>query len=63
MRVEPYNLGEDLGETIGLSEPMPEEAAELRHRLHAWRESLSAQLPTPKPEAAIAPKEVGSLRC
>ena len=62
MRVEPYNLGEDLGETIGLSEPMPEKAAELRDRRHAWRESVYAQLPAPNPEAAVAPREVGSLR-
>jgi hypothetical protein len=37
-RVELYNLREDLGETRDLAASLPEKAAELRQRLHAWRQ-------------------------
>lgn len=52
MRVEMYNLKEDIGETNDLAERMPEKVVELRDRLHAWRTSVDAQMPTPNPDAA-----------
>jgi arylsulfatase A-like enzyme len=47
MHVELYDLAQDIGEQHDLSEEMPEKAAELRDRLHAWREAVGAQMPTP----------------
>ncbi len=49
MRVELYNLREDLGEQHDLAAKMPEKAEELRSRLHAWRKEVGAQMPTPNP--------------
>jgi arylsulfatase A-like enzyme len=49
MSVELYNLKDDLGEAHDLSKEKPEKAAELRAKLHAWRESVGAQMPTPNP--------------
>ena len=49
MHVELYDLSKDIGESQDLSEEMPEKAAELRDRLHAWREAVGAQMPTPAP--------------
>ena len=49
MHVELYDLSQDIGESQDLSEEMPEKAAELRDRLHAWREAVGAQMPTPAP--------------
>ena len=46
MHVELYNLKNDLGETTDLAKRLPEKAAELRNRLHAWRKSVDAQMPT-----------------
>ena len=42
MRVELYNLREDLGEQHDLATRMPDKAKELRGRLHAWREEVGA---------------------
>lgn len=50
MRVELYNLKEDLGETRDLAGEKPGKAAELRALLHNWRQSVDAQMPTPNPE-------------
>jgi arylsulfatase A-like enzyme len=47
--IELYNLREDLGESRDLSRSRPEKADELRHRLHAWRQSVRAQMPRPNP--------------
>lgn len=49
MRVELYNLKDDLGETRDLAKEQPEKAGELRVRLHHWRQSVDAQMPTPNP--------------
>ena len=49
MRVELYNLRDDLGETRDLAKAKPEKATELRALLHKWRESVDAQMPTPNP--------------
>jgi len=49
MKIELYNLKDDLGETRDLALDQPETAAELRAKLHRWRESVGAQMPTPNP--------------
>lgn len=48
-RVELYNLRHDAGEAKDLTAEMPDKAAELRKRLHDWRATVDAQLPTPNP--------------
>lgn len=47
MNCELYNLKDDLGETRDLAKDKPEQVAELRAKLHAWRASVGAQMPTP----------------
>ncbi len=47
MRVELYNLKDDLSEARDLAKQKPEKAAELRAMLHHWRQSVDAQMPTP----------------
>jgi arylsulfatase A-like enzyme len=49
MHVELYDLGADVGEKTDLAAKLPEKAAELRGRLHAWRKAVGAQMPTPNP--------------
>jgi len=49
MHAELYNLKDDLGEKNDLAKKMPEKAAALRDRLHAWRQAVGAQMPTPNP--------------
>lgn len=49
MRVELYNICDDLSETRDLAAAQPQRVAELRTRLHAWREEVGAQMPTPNP--------------
>jgi arylsulfatase A-like enzyme len=44
--VELYNLENDLGEKHDLAAEQPERARRLRGQLHAWRQSVQAQLPT-----------------
>lgn len=48
--VELFNLRDDLGERRDLAGVMPDRAEALRGRLHAWRESVGAALPTANPE-------------
>jgi arylsulfatase A-like enzyme len=48
--VELYNLKEDIGEKNDLAEKMPQKAEQLRKHLHAWRQSVDAQMPAPNPE-------------
>jgi len=50
MGVELYNLRDDIGEQRDLAPTHPERAQELRARLHAWREKVGAQMPTPNPK-------------
>jgi arylsulfatase A-like enzyme len=50
MRVELYNLREDLSEKNNLSAKMPEKVAELRNLLHIWRENVGAQMLTLNPD-------------
>jgi arylsulfatase A len=49
MHVELYNLREDIGEEHDLAPALPKQTAELRARLHAWRNEVGAQMPTPNP--------------
>ncbi len=49
MRVELYNTATDLGETHNLAAAEPDRAAALTRELHAWRQSVAAQMPTPNP--------------
>jgi arylsulfatase A-like enzyme len=49
LRVELYNLKDDLGEQHDLAAKMPEKVDQLRKRLHAWRQEVGAQMPTPNP--------------
>ncbi len=49
MRVELYNLREDIGEQHDLAAKMPARVEELRARLHAWRKEVGAQMPTRNP--------------
>jgi arylsulfatase A-like enzyme len=48
-RVELFDLRNDPGEQRDLAREMPDRAAALRQRLHAWRESVGAALPKPNP--------------
>lgn len=48
-RVELFQLHDDQGEQHDLASQQPKKAAELRARLHAWRESVGAAVPTPNP--------------
>jgi arylsulfatase A-like enzyme len=50
-RVELYNLKSDIGETRDLAAELPEKAAALRNKLHAWRKNVGAQMATPNPNA------------
>ena len=49
-KVELYDLATDPGEERDLAAAQPERAAEMTRRLHRWRESVGAQMPTPNPE-------------
>jgi arylsulfatase A-like enzyme len=49
MRVELYNLRDDIGEQHDLATRMPDKVEELRARLHAWRKEVGAQMPSRNP--------------
>jgi hypothetical protein len=49
MRVELYNLADDLGESKNLADSHPEQTARLRTMLHDWRRSVGAQMPVSNP--------------
>lgn len=50
MKVELYNIREDIGETKDLAASNPAKARELRARLHAWQKEVGAQMPTTNPQ-------------
>jgi len=50
MRAELYNLRDDIGERTDLAAKMPEKTEELQKLLHAWRDEVKAQMPTPNPK-------------
>ena len=49
MSVELFDLKADLGERRDLSRQLPDKASELKRLLHAWRQQMNAQMPTPNP--------------
>ena len=57
MRVELYNLREDIGEQHDLAAAQPKRVADLRARLHAWRKEVGAQMPLPNPNFDSAKPE------
>lgn len=50
MRAELFNLKDDVAETRDLATQQPQTVTNLRERLHAWRRSVSADMPTPNPD-------------
>jgi len=50
MRVELYDLDEDIGEFINLANTLPEQTVRLLERLHAWQSEVGAQMPTENPD-------------
>jgi arylsulfatase A-like enzyme len=48
-RLELYNLRDDVGERKNLAAVEPNRVTTMRDALHAWRESVGAQMPTPNP--------------
>jgi arylsulfatase A-like enzyme len=50
MSVELFNLQDDIGEQHDLAKSQPKRAKELTQRLHNWRKSVKAQMPTPNPD-------------
>jgi len=50
MRVELFNLKDDLSEMHDLATTNPGKTVELRTMLHEWREAMDAQMPTPNPD-------------
>lgn len=49
-RVLLFDLAKDIGEQNDLSQTLPEKTAALRSRLHKWRTSVNAEMPTPNPD-------------
>lgn len=49
MRVELYNLRQDIGESRNLAAQMPDKVEQLRSRLHAWRQEVGGQMPARNP--------------
>ncbi len=49
-RCELYDLAADVGEQHDLSAEMADRKAALTRRLHDWRESVDADMPTPNPD-------------
>jgi arylsulfatase A len=49
-RIELYDLRADVGEQKDLAAAQPARANDLRNRLHPWRESVGAQMPTKNPD-------------
>ena len=47
--LELYNVKDDIGEMTNRAAAKPDLANELRQKLHAWRESVGAQMTTPNP--------------
>ncbi|HTN76576.1 MAG TPA: sulfatase-like hydrolase/transferase, partial [Pirellulaceae bacterium] len=48
--VELFNLANDVSETKNLASQEPKRTDDLRRKLHAWRASVGAQMPTTNPE-------------
>lgn len=48
--VQLFNLKEDIGEMNDLSKSNPDKVSELRDKLHAWRNKISAKMMSPNPD-------------
>lgn len=48
-RLELYNLADDPGESRDLSSADPQRVEQMKTQLHAWRQSVGAQMPTENP--------------
>lgn len=42
---ELYNIDQDMGETVDLTDELPEKAEEMKEEFEEWRESVDAQMP------------------
>lgn len=49
-RIGLYNLYDDIGETNDTAKREPDRADTMRQKLHAWRKSVNAEMPTPNPD-------------
>jgi arylsulfatase A-like enzyme len=61
MRVELFNLKDDLSEARDLAASHPDDVARLRTMLHDWRKSVDAQMPSPNPNYRPADSKGKSL--
>jgi arylsulfatase A-like enzyme len=48
-KLELFNLRHNLSESVNLAARYPEKLSTLKAKLYDWRESISAQMPTPNP--------------
>ena len=53
MRVELFNLKNDLGEQHDLANELPGKTAELKKLLHGWRAQVGAVMPLPNPKHTV----------
>jgi arylsulfatase A-like enzyme len=60
MRVELFNVREDIGEQNDLAAKRPAKVAELRQLLHNWRDQVNAQMMTPNPDYKPAASPEGA---
>lgn len=56
-RLELYDLASDVGEQTNLAETQPDRARELYAKLVAWRQGISAPMPTPNDNSARPKKQ------
>jgi arylsulfatase A-like enzyme len=62
-RVELYNLHDDISEQNNLAASEPERVKSLREELHAWRNTIDAQMPAPNPNHdPTKPEDTRNLR-
>jgi arylsulfatase A-like enzyme len=54
-RLELYNLAQDIGEQVNLAGADPLRTVRMKEQLHAWRQSVGAQMPSPNPDASLEP--------
>ena len=48
-QIELYNLSDDLGEVVNLSDQRPDIVEQLTSALQSWRDEVDAQIPEPNP--------------
>jgi arylsulfatase A-like enzyme len=63
LRVELYNLRDDVGERNNLAAAEPERVKSLRNQLHEWRDAVDAQMPARNPNYdPTKPEDTRNLR-